>query len=193
MKTFIALNFLFLLPCTLLLAQVPDREVQLMTAVLAAPEDMREHATVMGYNTDGSLTVLHQGTNELICLADNPEKEGVNIACYHKDLEPFMKRGRELRASGMGRMEVFEKRDQEVQDGELFMPEGPSTLYIFYGDEGIINWENGEVNGGKMRFVVYIPFATQESTGLAVKPLAPGTPWLMDAGTYRAHIMITPK
>ncbi len=190
---YLTLCFALLLCPGLSLSQVPDREIQLLTAVLPAPEEMRENATVMGYDQEGNLSVIHQGTNELICLADNPAAEGVNIACYHKDLEPFMKRGRELRAKGMGRMDVFTKRDQEVQDGLLTMPEDPTTLFIFYGEDGSIDWETGEVSGGKVRYVVYIPFATQESTGLPLKPMAPGAPWLMDAGTYRAHIMITPE
>jgi len=40
--------------------------------------------------------------------------------------------------------------------------------------------------------VVYIPWATAASTGLPIKPAAPGMPWIMDPGTHRAHIMITP-
>ena len=37
-----------------------------------------------------------------------------------------------------------------------------------------------------------VPFATAESTGLATKPIAGGTPWLMNPGTGGAHIMISP-
>ncbi len=191
MKTFLTLLLsMFMISA---MAQERSREVVLKTALLAAPEEMRENATVMGFTDDGKMEVLHQGTNDLICLADNPASDGINIACYHKDLEPFMKRGRELRAEGKGRMDVFSIRDGEVNDGKLSMPQQPTTLFIFYGDEGIINWETGEVNGGKERYVIYIPFATSETTGLPLKPIAPGAPWLMDAGTYRAHIMITPE
>jgi hypothetical protein len=45
---------------------------------------------------------------------------------------------------------------------------------------------------GTLRYVIYIPFATSESTGLPLKPEIPGGPWLMDAGTHRAHIMLNP-
>jgi hypothetical protein len=40
--------------------------------------------------------------------------------------------------------------------------------------------------------VIYVPGATTESLGLSSKPKR-GEPWLMDAGTPGAHIMITPK
>jgi len=45
---------------------------------------------------------------------------------------------------------------------------------------------------GKLRYVIYIPFATPESTGLPLSPEIPGGPWIMDSGTHRAHIMLNP-
>jgi hypothetical protein len=42
-----------------------------------------------------------------------------------------------------------------------------------------------------LRWVIYVPFATAETTGLSTKPVENG-PWLMDPGTPGAHIMITP-
>src|SRR5690606_40281405 len=54
------------------------------------------------------------------------------------------------------------------------------------------NTETGEVTNGYLRYVVYIPYATAESTGLPLKPDVPGMPWIMDPGTHRAHIMINP-
>ncbi len=147
----ICTTLLFLLITTTSFSQDRSREIQLMTALLAAPEEMRENATVMGYDSEGELSVWRQGSNELICMTDDPEREGINIACYHKDLNAFMERGRILRKEGKGRMEIFDIRAEEVAKGKLFMPEGPSSLFIFYGDEGIINWETGEATGGKQR------------------------------------------
>jgi len=39
-------------------------------------------------------------------------------------------------------------------------------------------------------YVIYIPYATVESTGLATSPVSEGAPWLMDAGKPWAHIMV---
>ncbi len=168
-------------------------DIQIKTAVMAAPEEARDSAAVMGYNADGQLVLLREGMNELICVADDPSAEGINIACYHKDLEPFMARGRELRAEGKGRMDIFNMREEEVKAGTLMMPSKATTLHILYGPDSVMNAETGELTGGKMRWVIYIPFATAESTGLPLKPTGPGTPWLMDPGTHRAHIMVTPQ
>jgi hypothetical protein len=41
-------------------------------------------------------------------------------------------------------------------------------------------------------FVVYIPYATSESTGLSAQPLR-GMPWVMFPGTPKAHIMFVPS
>ncbi|MEJ2004004.1 MAG: hypothetical protein P8X57_03350 [Cyclobacteriaceae bacterium] len=188
------LSFLFMIPFLFpAQAQHIPAEVQIKSAVMAAPAEDRDGATVMGYDESGNLVVLRQGSNQLVCIADDPQSEGVNIACYHIDLEPFMKRGRELRAEGKGRMDVFNMREEEVASGKLIMPENPTTLHILYGPDEILNTATGEISGGKMRWVVYIPYATAESTGLPLKPSGPGTPWLMDPGTHRAHIMITPE
>lgn len=171
---------------------VPSKEVQISTAVLAAPEGLREKAMVYGYSEKGEFIVLRPGGNEMVCLADDPNQAGLNVSCYHKDLEPFMARGRELKKAGKNFKEVFDIREQEVKSGKLFMPKQPTTLFVYSAPDEQFNRTTGEVTGGNLRYVVYIPYATSESTGLPLKPEAPGMPWIMDPGTHRAHIMINP-
>ncbi len=79
----------------------PSKDVQIAGAVMAAPEDRRAGATVLGWDAAGKVVTLRTGTNDQVCVADNPKVEGFNVACYHKDLEPFMARGRELTAQGI--------------------------------------------------------------------------------------------
>lgn len=159
---------------------------------MAAPEEQRDGATVYGYSEKGEFVVLRKGENEMVCLADDPEQPGLSVSCYHKDLEPFMARGRELKKDGKNFQEVFDIREQEVKSGKLLMPRAPATLYVFSAKEEQINKTTGEVKDGYLRYVIYIPYATAESTGLPLKPTAPGMPWIMDPGTHRAHIMINP-
>ncbi|MBB6612675.1 hypothetical protein H7F15_16655 [Pontibacter sp. Tf4] len=171
---------------------IPTSEVQIKTAVLAAPADKRDGATVLGYNQKGELVQLRKGTNEMVCLADDPKQKGFSVSCYHKDLEPFMARGRELRKSGKAGQEIFDMREQEVKSGKLKMPKQPTSLFVFMATDENVNLTNGEVKDGYMRYVVYIPYATAESTGLPLKPESPAMPWIMHPGTHGAHIMITP-
>lgn len=172
--------------------KIPPKEIQIKTALLPAPEEDREQTTIYGYNEAGEMVLLQEGSNNLVCLADNPNEKGIQVSCYNKKLEPFMARGRELKAEGMGVQEIREKRKQEVDEGTLQMPDAPSMLYVLSGSEEDYNPETGDLEDAFLRYVIYTPFATTESTGLPDKPHAPGMPWLMDPGTHRAHIMITP-
>lgn len=171
---------------------VPSPEIQIKTAVLAAPADKRDGATVYGYSAKNEFIVLRKGTNEMVCLADDPRQKGLSVSCYHRDLEPFMERGRVLKQEGKKADEILKIREQEVKDKKLIMPSHPSTLYSYTAKDENVNASTGDVKDGYLRYVVYIPYATAESTGLPLKPEAPGMPWIMDPGTHRAHIMINP-
>lgn len=173
---------------------VPSKDIQIKSALLAAPEGKRDSCAVYGYSADKQFILLRQGMNELICVADDPDKAGFSVACYHKDLEPFMKSGRELRKHGMNDQQIFDEREKEVKAGTLQMPKHPSALYVYSAEDKDFNSTTGEVKNGYLRYVIYVPYATSETTGLPEKPSGSGKgmPWLMNAGTYRAHIMINP-
>ena len=171
---------------------IPSADVQIKTAVLAAAEESREKAMVYGYSPKGEFIVLRNGENELVCLADDPAQPGLNVSCYHKSLEPFMIRGRELKKEGKSFDDIFTIREAEVKSGKLKMNEQPANLMVYSAPVDKYNAETGEVKDGYSRSVVYIPFATAESTGLPAKPTTAGMPWIMNPGTHRAHIMIDP-
>lgn len=168
--------------------QIPDQDFQIRSALMAVPEEHKEGAKVLGFDVDGKVITLREGTNEMTCIADDPTRDGFGTAAYHKSLEPYMMRGRELRAEGKKFQEIFDIRESEVKDGKLSIPQG-SVLFVLTGE---YNEETDSVSNTYVRSVVYIPFATSESTGLPLKEMAPGTPWIMDPGTHRAHIMINP-
>lgn len=170
-------------------AEAPPPEHQIAAAVQAAPEGRRDGAAVIGWNAEGKAVTLREGSNELVCLAATPGAQRWSVACYHKDLEPFMARGRELTAQGVSGSERGSIRYKEVEEGKLAMPREPRTLYVLHG-EGF-DPESGTVTKPFLRWVIYYPFATAEATGLPTAP-TPGGPWLMEAGTAGAHIMITP-
>lgn len=187
---------IFILVLTLLslgsCAQTQSTKDQIASAIMAATETQREGATVMGYDASGKLTTLRKGTNELICLADDPNKKGFSVACYHKDLDPMMARGRELKSEGKNRGEIDKIRAAEAASGKLKMPNSATALHILSGASAHYDAVKGEVVGATLRYVVYIPFATQKTTGLPLQPVVTGGPWLMFPGSYRAHIMISP-
>jgi len=167
---------------------IPPAAQQIAAAVTALPEDLRAGAAVLGYSADGKLTSIRAAKNDMICLAPKPEDAKFHSACYHKAMEPFMARGRELRAQGVKDPQVDTVRFAEVKSGKLKMPTSPSMLYQIFG--GTFDPATSKVTGGQWLYVTYIPFATAATTGLTDKGRENG-PWIMYPGTPKAHIMFS--
>ena len=170
-------------------AQVPAVAIQIAGAVSAAPASLRDGATVLGYRNYHRLVTLREGTNQMICLATDPSEKRWHVACYHRDLEPFMALGRELAAAGKSRGEVDSLRFAAIQAGTIKMPDGPRMLYNLYAPADSVDPATGLARGAAGLQVVYIPYATPESSGLSASP-GGGLPWLMYPGKPWAHIMI---
>ena len=160
-------------------------------AVLPLPMPLRAGARVLGYDAAKKLVELRAGTNGMTCLADEPGDERFHVACYAATMEPFMARGRELRLGGTKGDAVDSVRFKEVKEGKLKMPTMPAALYSLTGKAAGWNATTGQVTGASPLYVVYMPFATEQSTGISTVPQKNG-PWLMFAGTPKAHLMFTP-
>ena len=167
-------------------------EQQVAAASLALPVELRAGAAVLGYDATGKLVPLKAGTNGMTCLAPNPAAPGFQSACYHESLEPFMARGRELRAQGVRGPQVDTVRFAEAKSGKLALPKGPAALYQLFGGPGAYDAATNTVKDGSPLYVIYMPYATEGTTGLQQKPMK-GTPWIMFPGTPKAHIMFTPS
>lgn len=167
-----------------------SKEDQIKAAVSPAPDKMKDGAKVLGYADNGELTILREGSNSLVCITDDPQQDNFHVACYHKDLEPFMKRGRELKAKGLSREKTDSIRYKEIEEGKVTLPRKPMALYSFTGSAQSFDYATGMVKNVSPLYVIYIPYATQESTGLSKKPASKGAPWIMEPGTPWAHIMV---
>ena len=188
MRMMIAISTV-LLASAAVAADVPSPEVQIAAALLPAPAELRDGAAVIGYNAQGEVVTLRAGKNELVCLANNPANTRFSVACYHKDLEPYMVRGRELSAQKITGDKSHEVRWKEIAEGKLSMPREPRSLYVMTGTG--FDAASGKVTNSYLRWVIYVPYATPQSTGLSTKA-ADNAPWLMYPGTAGAHIMINP-
>lgn len=175
-------------------AATPAPEAQqIAAAVLPLPDEFRAGATVLGYRSGSAeLVRLRQGTGPFVCLATNPAEPRFHVACYHKSLEPFMARGRELRAQGVASSQVDTVRFAEIAAGKLAMPTQAAALYSLSGPGDAFDAATGTAPKARGLFVVYIAGATAESTGLSAKPVQ-GSPWIMYPGTPKAHIMFVPS
>lgn len=169
-------------------ASIPPASEQIAAAVLPLPEELRAGATVLGYREAGRLVELRRGTNGMRCLALYVTRQDFHVACYQQGLEPFMARGRELRAQGLRAEAVDSVRFREIAEGKLAMP-AYGTLYTITTPRANFDPATRSVRDASLLAVVYIPGATAESTGLSANPRANG-PWLMFPGTPKAHIMM---
>jgi hypothetical protein len=80
-------------------------------------------------------------------------------------------------------------RYAEIAAGKIKMPL-QGALYTLTGKKE--NWNAATKTASQLNplAVVYIPGATEESTGLSKAPQKAGMPWLMFPGTPKAHIML---
>jgi hypothetical protein len=177
-----------LLACETQAQSPPDPETQVAAAVRAAPAPMRDAATVLGYTDNMELTTLREGDGAMVCLADDPAEESFHVACYHEALEPFMRRGRELRRQGRSGAAVDSIRRAEIEAGTLDYPDRPTALYNLSGPAGAYDAAADTVRDGSRLRVLYVPYETAETTGLPTSP--EGGPWLMAPGEPWAHVMI---
>lgn len=167
---------------------LPSAAEQIAAAVLPLPAELRDGATVLGYRQPGQLVELRRGSNGMRCLALYAVRQDFHVACYQDGLEPFMARGRALRAEGVRDPMVDTVRYREVAEGKLKLP-AYGTLYSITTTRQNFDPSTNSVKEAGLLAVVYIPGATPESTGLSARPRRDG-PWLMFPGTPKAHIMM---
>lgn len=152
-------------------------------ALLALPDAERAGATVMA-RSEAGWTVIREGDGAFVCLAADPADERFHTACYHRSLEPYMARGRELRGEGVAGRESIQRRWSEIEAGTLDMPEH-AILHQVIAPDG---WDGDPATLRRLT-VIYVPFATAAELGLPEEGSG-GGPWLMFPGRPTAHIMI---
>ena len=165
---------------------------QIASAVLPLPVEFRADAHVLGYRAGAKLVTLRAGNGAFVCLASDPAATRFHVACYHRSLEPFMARGRALRAAGVKGDMVDSARFAEIRKGTLAMPKQPAALYSLTGPTGAYDAASNTAAGAHPLSVIYISGATAASSGLTATPTT-GAPWIMFPGTPKAHIMLVPR
>ena len=168
----------------------PTSAQQIAAAVTPLPENLQSGARVLGYDANGKLVTLRPGTNEMVCLADDPSGKLFHVACYHKSLEPFMARGRELHALKKSKEAIDSTRLNDVKRGVYSMPSNPAALYQYFAARDSVTTTT--ISGAQHLYVIYMPYATYKSTGITENPLE-GGPWVMNPGKPWAHVMVQPQ
>ena len=151
-------------------------------AVLAAPAQLRNQATVIKWNpSDWTYTTLRKGTNRLVCFDSSgfPGQDPFSVEC-----------------SSMGNLDrikqnlMFEAEpDRAKRQAAIAAAEKAGTrAKPEYGSVWYHSWGKDQASA-RSHMTVAVPGATAQSTGLPDNGKMGGV-WIMDAGTSAAHLMI---
>ena len=151
-------------------------------ALLAAPRQLSEGATVISWNADFTYETLKEGTNRLVCYdrSGQPAQQPFAVECTsiaNLDRVAQSMRIEAANADPAERRAAFEALERA---GDWPPPEFGSVF---------INLNGPDQERARSHTTVAVPGATGASLGLP-EGGAGGGAWIMNAGTSAAHIMV---
>lgn len=151
-------------------------------ALIAAPANLRDQATVIKWKAGFTYDTLRKGTNRLVCYdrTVSPLDRPFSVQCT--SVANLERVAQSLRAEAQGdRNKSGEMLNALEREGKRIKPEFGSTWYSLSGPD--------RDHIGEHQVTIAVPGATAESLGLPDNPRAGGA-WIMNAGTSTAHIMV---
>jgi hypothetical protein len=147
-------------------------------AVLAAPANLREGATVIKWKSDFTYDTLKKGTSRLVCydLSGMPKHQPFTVECTTMGNLDRVAQNLKFEAAGDKTKDML---DAAEKDGTRVKPEFGSVWYHFMG---------ADQEHARMHMTIAVPGATTQSMGLPDKA-GQGGVWIMNAGTTTAHLM----
>src|SRR2546430_13759459 len=160
------------------LAQAPDPAVE--TALLAAPANLREGATVIKWKPDFTYDTLKKGTTRLVCYDRSgfPQQQPFSIECTSVANLDRVAQNLKFEAAG-DKAKTQAMLDAAEKDGTRVKPEFGSVWYHLMGPDR---------EHPRTHVTIAVPGATTQSLGLPDNNRQ-GTVWIMNAGTTTAHLM----
>jgi len=161
------------------IAQTPDPALD--KALLAAPAQMKNAATVIKWKSDFTYDTLRKGTNRLVCY-ERPTQPGqpafsaecTSIANLERVAQSLKT---ETIADPKERQAAFETMEKA---GKWTKPEFGSIFY---------NLTGADAATARSHATIAVPGATGQSLGLPENGNQGGA-WIMNAGTSAAHLMM---
>jgi len=157
------------------------------TALLAAPGNLKEQATVVKWKPDFTYTTLRKGTNKLVCF----DKSGmalqpaVSIECTNLGNLNRVTQNMKTEAEAGDRAKANAAFDALEKGGTRVKPEFGSVWYHVFGqDKDHVDREHTRTH-----MTIAVPGATSQTMGLPENGQQGGV-WIMNAGTSTAHLMV---
>ena len=160
-------------------AQTPELEIE--KALLPAPRNMKEGATVIKWKPDFTYDVLRKGTNTLVCYDQSgwASEQPFSVQCTSlANLERVAQNKKlEAIADTAARQAALAAAEK---DGTRVKPEFGSLFITLSGPDK---------DRTRTHMTVAVPGATAQTMGLPDNNKQGGV-WIMGAGTTSAHLMI---
>ena len=175
----VVLPFLALLVLSMsAFAQAPADDIQ--KALMAAPANLRDGATVIKWKPDFTYDTLKKGTNRLVCYDRSgfPEQRVFSIECTSLANVDRVAQNLKFEATG-DKAKTQALVDAAEKDGTRVKPEYGSVWYHAMGPDS---------EHVRMHMTIAVPGATTQTIGLPENGKQ-GTVWIMNAGTSTAHLM----
>ncbi len=149
-------------------------------ALLAAPANLREAATVVKWKSDQTYDTLKKGTNRLVCYDRSgfPLQQPFSIECT--SIANLDRAAQNMKAEALGDKAKSEAAlDAQEKAGTRVKPEFGSVWYHIAG---------ADREHTRPHMTIAVPGATMQSIGLPENGRGGGV-WIMNAGTTTAHLM----
>lgn len=160
------------------LAQSTDAQIE--KALLAAPRQMKDGATVIRWKSDFTYETLRKGTNRLVCYdrSGQPGQPAFSVECT--SIANLDRVAQSLKFEALGdRKAVQTALDEAEKNGTRIKPEFGSVW---------IHLRGADQEHARPHTTIAVPGATAKSLGLPDEPSKGGV-WIMNAGTTTAHLM----
>lgn len=169
----------FMVVSVLAFAQTPP---EIEKALLPAPAQMREGATVIKWKSDFTYDTLQKGTNRLVCYERpvQPGQQPFSAECTsiaNLDRVAVSLRIEASAPDQKARQVAFEEAEKA---GKWPKPEFGSVFY---------NMSGPSQAQARSHATIAVPGATNQSLGLP-ETATQGGAWIMNAGSSAAHIMM---
>jgi hypothetical protein len=174
----IALALGLLAVSTSAIAQTPEETIE--RALMAAPRNMKEGATVIKWKADNTYDTLKKGTNRLVCYdrSGEPGQQPFAVQCTSIANLDRVAQNRKFEAmtDTKARAAALEAAEK---DGTRVKPEFGSVWLTMNGPDK---------DHARIHTTIAVPGATTQSMGLPDNNKQGGV-WIMNAGTSTAHLM----
>ena len=150
-------------------------------ALLAAPANLKDQATVIKWKPDQTYTTLRKGTNRMVCFDRSgfPLQQPFSVECTSLGNVDRVAQNMKIEALG-DRAKAQAAFDEAEKNGTRVKPEFGSVFY---------HWQGPEQARARGHMTVAVPGATTATMGLPENGRG-GTAWIMNPGTTTAHIMV---